>query len=139
MFITETFDRKRDSFVWVILRIRARSFKIQNTSATLNVIHTCCPESCPSFNHFWFLIMFGWKIAAFSFSWKFIFVNFVSCVEESAIFTTVLDLLCMWFSQKYFYYFCLEIYTKTIKVAINWGVQKNYKSERWLLKNQESV
>ena len=46
MFIAKTLDMKRDSIVGLIFCIQAQSIRAQNTSATLNVIHTFCPESC---------------------------------------------------------------------------------------------
>ena len=52
VFKAETLDIKRDSMVGPTFRIQARSFRTQNTSATLNVIQTCCPESCRSVDLF---------------------------------------------------------------------------------------
>ena len=90
VFIAETLAIKRESLAGLIFRIQSRSFRTQNTSATLNVIHTCCPQRrwmwytravqkvIDLLTYFWmahtFLIMFGWKTVVLSFSWTLIFL-----------------------------------------------------------------
>ena len=85
VFIAETLAIKRESLAGLIFRIQSRSFRTQNTSATLNVIQTCCPESCQSvdllLNGTYFVDNVWIKSCDFVFLMNIFFLNFVSAVE----------------------------------------------------------
>ena len=77
---------KRDSIVGLIFCIQAQLIRTQNTSATLNVIHMFCPESCRSvdllLNGTYFFDNFWMKDCCIVFLMNiYFFVNFVSAVE----------------------------------------------------------